>query len=216
MGQSPETPHQIDLFTGTLVDNRTPSQKRNDRQRQKPKQDFLFSQRDMAQFGVNPKPLFSLSPNTSFVLLREDPRTDVEKARDLQQEAEARNTRLFEQPNEDEGFSPEAFIKAWVNELSHAPDNSVAWIVLAGLVVDTNIVDNHVQQKSTATAYLVKQTPQGHKLRQPTINSIPLRRNQKYKVRRPKQKHRLKVSLEKKRLNEGAFLAAEGGYVAYD
>jgi hypothetical protein len=200
MGQSPETPHQIDLFTGTLVDNRTPSQKRNDRQRQKPKQDFLFSQRDMAQFGVNPKPLFSLSPHTSLVLLREDPRTEVEKERDLQRAAEARNTRLFEQPNEGEGFPPEDFIKAWVGELAQVPDNNVAWIVLASLVADTNLVDNLVQGSFTATTYQVKQTRQGHKLRQPTIGSFHCHRDPNYKVRGLKRKN----------------LSTIGGYVAYD
>ena len=183
MGQSPETPRQIDMFTGTLVDNRTATQKRHDRQRQQPKQDFLFSQRDMVQFGVNPKPLFSLSPHTSLVLLHEDPRTEAEKARDLQREAEARNTRLFEET--DEAFSPEDVIKAWVDELIQAPDNSIAWIVLAGLVADTYLVDHHAQQKSTATSYSMKQTPQGHKLRQPEINSMPSHRNQKHVARHP-------------------------------
>lgn len=215
MGQSPETPQQIDMFTGEAVDNRTRTQKRKDRQRRKPKQDWLFSQRDMAQFGVNPRPLFSLSPHMTFDLLREDPRTEEEKERDLQRQAEARNNRLFEEPDESDDFPLDDFIKTWADELTKTPENTLAWIVLAGLVAETDLVDEPVQEKPTATAYRVKQTPQGHKLRQPIINQPPPCRDRKYKVRRPKQKY-LPDNFAKPEFLDEPVLSPTEGYEAFD
>jgi hypothetical protein len=90
-----EAPKQYHLFTGELVDNRTQQQKAYARQLSDPQQTLMFSQRDMAQFGVNPRPLFPLSPRTKLVLISEDPRTEEEVERDLVREAEALTTPLF-------------------------------------------------------------------------------------------------------------------------
>jgi hypothetical protein len=74
-----ERPLQQDMFSGELVDNRSRSQKKRDAEREKPKQALLFSQREIAQFGVNPHPQFPLSPHTLLRLISEDPRTPEEK-----------------------------------------------------------------------------------------------------------------------------------------
>lgn len=92
-----EVPKQIDMFSGNAVDNRTRSQKKNDRQRNQPKQSLMFSQHDMAQFGVNTNPILPLSPNTRLSLMQEDPRIEGEIEQDLQLEAEALTFRMFTQ-----------------------------------------------------------------------------------------------------------------------
>lgn len=89
---------QINMFTGKLDDNRTRRQKELDRQRSQPKQTEMFSQRDIAQFGVNPRPLLPISPNTKLGLIFEDPRSEEEIEAGRQREAEERTYRLFEQP----------------------------------------------------------------------------------------------------------------------
>lgn len=66
-------PLQFDMFTGEAVDNRTRQQKKLDKEREQPKQTEMFSQREIAQFGVNPHPLLPLSPNTKLLLIPEDP-----------------------------------------------------------------------------------------------------------------------------------------------
>ncbi|NLW72116.1 MAG: hypothetical protein GXY37_04415, partial [Chloroflexi bacterium] len=71
-----DTPLQMDMFSGELVDNRTRQQKRQDKVRAQPKQTEMFSQREIAQFGMNPRPLMPLSPNTRLLLIPEDPRTE--------------------------------------------------------------------------------------------------------------------------------------------
>jgi hypothetical protein len=48
----------------------------------------MFTQREMAQFGVDAHPKLPLSPNTKLELMMEDPRTDEEKAQDLQRQIE--------------------------------------------------------------------------------------------------------------------------------
>ncbi len=96
-------PLQYDLFTRDLVDNRTITQKRADRQRECPQQTEMFPQREVALFGVRAHPQMSLSPHTKLVLVAEDPRTPEEIERDLQCEAEALTTPMFsssEQPAE--------------------------------------------------------------------------------------------------------------------
>ncbi|HMN13347.1 MAG TPA: hypothetical protein PKD55_13585 [Bellilinea sp.] len=92
------TPLQMDMFSGELVDNRTRQQKRQDKARKQPKQTEMFSQREIAQFGVNPNPLMPLSPNTRLLLIPEDPRTDEEIEQDRQQEAEKRTIQMFAEP----------------------------------------------------------------------------------------------------------------------
>ena len=95
---SPEVPLQYD-FTGDLVDNRTYKQKRLARQANGWQQTELFSQRDVAQFGVrvhaempaiaqNGKPL-------TMVLEIEDPRSEEEKKADRQYEIERKTPRMF-------------------------------------------------------------------------------------------------------------------------
>jgi multidrug efflux pump subunit AcrB len=83
------------MFTGALVDTRTRAQKQRDRQEDLPRQSEMFSQRDLAQFGVTAHPRMSLAPSTRLVLIREDPRSDEEKERDLQREAEQHTQPLF-------------------------------------------------------------------------------------------------------------------------
>lgn len=90
-----ETPLQFDMFSGELVDNRTTQQKKQDKERQKPKQIEMFSSREIAQFGVNPRPLLPLSPNTKLLLIPEDPRTEEEIEHDRQREAEKHTIRMF-------------------------------------------------------------------------------------------------------------------------
>jgi hypothetical protein len=86
------------MFSGELVDTRTRRQKKLDREREQPKQMEMFSQRDVAQFGVNAHPLLPLSPNTKLLLIPEDPRTEEEMERDLQRAAEQQTYRMFETP----------------------------------------------------------------------------------------------------------------------
>ena len=87
---STEVPRQYDMFTRELVDARTRKQKRQDAKRQQPPQLLMFSQREMAQFGVNPHPTLPLSPKTRLELAVQDPRSEEERAEDLQREIEER------------------------------------------------------------------------------------------------------------------------------
>jgi hypothetical protein len=89
---------QYDMFTGQLVDNRTSAQKAADKERSEPRQQEMFPQREIAQFGVRAHRYFSLSPHTRLMLVSEDPRTEEEKERDIQKAAEALTTPLFAEP----------------------------------------------------------------------------------------------------------------------
>lgn len=86
------------MFSGELVDTRTRRQKKLDKQREQPRQIEMFSQRDVAQFGVNPRPLLPLSPNTKLLLIPEDPRTAEEIERDIQRAAEEQTKPMFDEP----------------------------------------------------------------------------------------------------------------------
>ena len=97
MAKEGEPVLQLDLFTGESVDNRTPKQKRLARQQDKPQQAMMFSQRDMAQFGVEAHPKLPISPKTRIELMIEDHRTEEEKAAAIQEEALKQNYRLFEE-----------------------------------------------------------------------------------------------------------------------
>ena len=97
---SKEVPLQVDLFTGELVDTRTRKQKKQAAEQEKPKQAELFSQREMAQFGVNPRPQIPISSKTRIELALQDMRTEEEKEQDFQREVEKRSYRL---PGIDEG-----------------------------------------------------------------------------------------------------------------
>ncbi len=90
-----EIPRQFNMFTGEWDDNRTPRQKRLNQERGRLKQMEMFSQREVALFGVTAHPLMPLSPNTKLVLINEDPRTPEEKERDLQRAAEERTHQMF-------------------------------------------------------------------------------------------------------------------------
>lgn len=86
---------QFNLFTGELEDRRTRKQRQADRQRALPRQTEMFSQREIAQFGVKANPHIPLSGNVRLLLIPEDPRTPEEIERDLQRAAEERTHRMF-------------------------------------------------------------------------------------------------------------------------
>ena len=99
---SREVPLQYD-FTGDLVDKRTRKQKRKARQANGWQQGAMFSQRDIAQFGVRANPeMPGIARNgepLEMVLEIEDPRSEEEKEADRQYEIERKTDRLFrEQP----------------------------------------------------------------------------------------------------------------------
>ena len=100
MAKEGEPALQLDLFTGESVDNRSPKQKRLAKEQDKPQQAMMFSQRDMAQFGVEAHPKLPISPKTRIELMIEDHRTEEEKADAIQQEALKQNYRLFEEAPE--------------------------------------------------------------------------------------------------------------------
>ncbi len=95
MSGQQETPLQVEMFSGALVDTRTRKQKQADLEHTKPQPMEMFSQRDIAQFGVVARPLLPLSDTTRLLLIAEDPRTIEEKERDLQREAEERTIPMF-------------------------------------------------------------------------------------------------------------------------
>lgn len=107
---SKEVPLQFDLFSGELVDNRTAKQKRLDREQDKPQQALMFSQREIAQFGVNPRPKLPISPKTRLELMVEDHRTEEEIVAAIQEEALKQNHRLFEADNPAEQPPPEELV----------------------------------------------------------------------------------------------------------
>lgn len=124
-----DPPLQMDMFSGELVDNRTRQQKRQDKAREQPKQIEMFSQREIAQFGVNPRPLMPLSPNTRLLLIPEDPRTEEEIEQDRQQEAEKRTVQMFAEPSSTRETTPVESAKA---EL--VPDTTTLALVPRGVV----------------------------------------------------------------------------------
>jgi hypothetical protein len=110
-----EAPLQMDMFTGELVDNRTGTQKRKAREEEGPKQAEMFSQREMAQFGVKANPKLPISPKTRIELMIEDHRTEEEKAEAIQQEALQRNYRMFPEEDlvpEETGLAPDRLIES--------------------------------------------------------------------------------------------------------
>jgi hypothetical protein len=102
-----DTPLQFDMFSGDLVDNRTRAQKQQDKARSQPQQIEMFAQRDIAQFGVNPRPLMPLSPNTRLLLMPEDARTDDEVEQGRQLEAQKRTAQMFAAPISAQASQPE-------------------------------------------------------------------------------------------------------------
>ena len=89
---------QADMFTNELVDNRSSIQKRKARERQLPQQFEMFSQRDLAQFGVSARPKMSIASSTRLLLEIQDPRTPEEIERDRQRAAEKLTVQMFSNP----------------------------------------------------------------------------------------------------------------------
>ncbi|MCB0020254.1 MAG: hypothetical protein KDE09_20825 [Anaerolineales bacterium] len=85
-----ELPLQAHLFTGELLDNRTPAQKRKAAHQALPQQGELFSQRDLAQFGVRAHPQLPLSSMTHLKLAIQDPRSPAEIEADERRAIEER------------------------------------------------------------------------------------------------------------------------------
>jgi hypothetical protein len=97
MSKEGERALQYNLFTGELVDNRSAKQRQSDKEKERPQQTMMFSQRDMAQFGVDAHPKIPLSDHSTLGLLFEDHRTEEEKAADIQSQALENNLRMFEE-----------------------------------------------------------------------------------------------------------------------
>lgn len=91
---SKEVPLQTDMFSGELVDTRTRKQKKRAAAQAQPRQVEMFSQREMAQFGVRARPQLPISPKTRIELALQDMRTEEEKEQDFQREVEERSYRL--------------------------------------------------------------------------------------------------------------------------
>ena len=91
---SKEVSLQTDMFSGELVDTRNRKQKKKAQKLEQPRQTEMFSQRELAQFGVRANPKLPISPKTRLELLVEDLRTEEEKERDFQQEVENLSYRL--------------------------------------------------------------------------------------------------------------------------
>jgi hypothetical protein len=90
----PPAAFDVDMFSGELRDTRTKKQ-RDDDFAQQFKQPMMFSQGEISQFGVNPHPLLPISDKTRLGLAMFDARTDEEKERDLEREAQKRTIQLF-------------------------------------------------------------------------------------------------------------------------
>lgn len=129
-----DTPLQHDMFSGELVDTRTRRQKQQDRDRQQPKQMEMFSQREVAQFGVKAHPLLPLSSNTRLLLIPEDPRTEEEIEADRQREAQKRTFQMFKgNRSGNENTQPEKSvpnIESDTQTLALVPRGVVALVVI--------------------------------------------------------------------------------------
>lgn len=90
---APERILQQDMFTGDLVDNRTRAQKTQDRKKELPHQEFLFSQRDLAE--PSRQRHFEVPSKAPLILQSEDLRTDEERERDEQRAIEDAMNPLF-------------------------------------------------------------------------------------------------------------------------
>lgn len=96
-----ERPLQMDMFSGDLVDNRTRRQKKQDKENEKPQQSLMFSQRDMAQFGVNSRPQFELPPAAVLRFLDPNLRTPKEIEEEHNQQSTEMHQKEFSEENED-------------------------------------------------------------------------------------------------------------------
>lgn len=102
-----DTPLQIDMFSGELVDNRSSYQKRKDRQRQRPQQPQLFKAREVIQHDARRKPWLNNLPGYQINLEREETRTPEEIERDLLREAQALTEPMFAPQAEPTSPEPE-------------------------------------------------------------------------------------------------------------
>ena len=82
------------MFSGELIDTRTRKQKKREAELKKPVQTEMFSQRELAQFGVRANPQIPISPKTRIELALQDLRTEEEKEEARQLEIERRSYRL--------------------------------------------------------------------------------------------------------------------------
>jgi len=91
---SKEMPLQVDMFSGELVDTRTRKQKKREAEIKEPVQTEMFSQRELAQFGVRANPQIPISPKTRIELALQDLRSEEEKEEARKLEIEKRSYRL--------------------------------------------------------------------------------------------------------------------------
>ena len=91
---SKEVSLQHDMFSGELVDTRNRKQKKKAQKLEQPRQTEMFSQRELAQFGVRANPKLPISPKTRLELMVQDLRTEEEKERDFQREVDKLSYRL--------------------------------------------------------------------------------------------------------------------------
>ncbi|MCB9437307.1 MAG: hypothetical protein H6673_10005 [Anaerolineales bacterium] len=173
-----EIPLQASLFGDKLVDTRTRTQKKRDKQLQAPQQMVMFSTPEMAQFGVNPHPLLPLSPDMVLRLLIQDPRTDDQRLQDALREANLQTHSLLEQVHA--SYHRAAWlIGALHHTLTTQPDNELALWTLYSLVGEHPNLFKAIAERDL---YWVKQTPAGQKIRQPFVQprrvhraSVPVR-----------------------------------------
>ena len=91
---SKEVPLQVDMFSGELIDTRTRKQKKREAELKEPVQTEMFSQRELAQFGVRANPQIPISPKTRIELALQDLRSEEEKEEARKLEIEKRSYRL--------------------------------------------------------------------------------------------------------------------------
>jgi hypothetical protein len=96
-------PLQFEMFTGALIDNRTRTQKRLEKNVALPQQMTMFSLRDTVQIGVAAHPWLNDLPRPQMTLVSEDPRTDEEKNLALLREAQKLTNALFAVPETPDG-----------------------------------------------------------------------------------------------------------------
>lgn len=155
MPSSAEVPLQHSLFGGEPVDSRTKTQKKKAQERQKPQEVMLFTQREVAQFGVKARPLFSLSPKTSLALIAEDPRTEEEKEHDLLLAAQCKTVMMFISESETHEQTNLCSVQnlrvLLLDRFNRNPRNIVAVVLLCALQLEQG--------------YFVATTPEGVRVR---------------------------------------------------
>ena len=105
---SKEIPLQQDMFSGEMVDTRSSYRKRQDKQRQQPRQAAMFSAQETVQIGANPRPWLKALPAPTLTLEVQDVRTDEEKALDWWREAQKQIAPMFDTEATANGHAPAA------------------------------------------------------------------------------------------------------------